>query len=113
MSELWYNIRGRFLCWLADAILADTGYASLSDEKRRGMMSMLYQNSAFRLYLDERERYLRDGCVESFLSGKRDNAAEVSGQLMELRRLRAATKSSHYVITEQRKQRKSSSDKNT
>lgn len=73
----------------------------LADEPKRGAltkknyvvaMSKLYQNPAFVAYLDAREDYLIKQTMNLLVNDKLLDSKAVTGQLLELRTLRAKTK---------------------
>lgn len=63
-----------------------------------GLLSQLYQNEAFRRYLDVREQYLMETGMNQFIEGKPLKADRIAGQLIEIRALRKGTRSAFLAL---------------
>ena len=65
---------------------------NVNEETQRTMLSRVYQNPAFLIYLDNREEALIHQGFQMFASGKIDDAKGVAGQVFEIQRMRARLK---------------------
>lgn len=74
---------------------------NLTKEQAIGLFAELYQNPAFRRYLEAREQYLKDTGIEMVISGKIGDGKGLAGQLIEVRELKRRTKSA-YLVTRKR-----------
>lgn len=65
---------------------------NVNDETQRVMLSRVYQNPAFLIYLDNREETLIHHGFQMFANGKIDDAKGVAGQVFEIQRMRMRLK---------------------
>ncbi len=79
---------------------------NLTQDQAYGLLSQLYQNPAFRKYLDARERYLIDNGMNMFIIKKDVQADRLAGQLIEVRTMRARVKSAYLIMNNQHKNKK-------
>ena len=89
MSKILYNIHKFFN--------KEKSLHSLTKEQAIGMLSQLYQNTAFMRFLNARERYLIDNGMEQFMGGKPIKADRLAGQLFEVRNMRQRIRSAYNV----------------
>lgn len=79
---------------------------NLTQDQAYGLLSQLYQNDAFRKYLDARERYLIDSGMNMFIMKREVQADRIAGQLMEVRTMRARIKSAYLIMNNLHKTKK-------
>lgn len=79
---------------------------NLTQDQAYGLLSQLYQNDAFRKYLDARERYLVDNGMNMFIMKRDVQADRIAGQLMEVRTMRARIKSAYLIMNNLHKSKK-------
>ena len=65
---------------------------NVNEETQRVMLSRVYQNPAFLIYLDSREEALIHHGFQMFANGKIDDAKGVAGQVFEIQRMRMRLK---------------------
>lgn len=65
---------------------------NVNEETQRVMLSRVYQNPAFLIYLDTREEALIHHGFQMFANGQLDGAKGVAGQVFEIQRMRMRLK---------------------
>lgn len=88
--------------YLVGKLIKEKPMPPMTYEQEMGVFSQLWQNDAFRSYLNAREIYVIHNAVELLLAEKLKKADGLTGQLLEIRSLRDKAKSSYLIVTKKR-----------
>lgn len=82
--------------------------SQLDDEKKQGFWLSLWENPVFRLYLHQRDEWLKDEAVRAIMNGDKGNAWMFTGQRKEIQEFaqqaKIALERKHASLEKARKQ---------
>jgi len=76
----------------------------ISDEQKRVLFYVLWQNPSIQIYLNKRERYLLENSAESLAQGQIPDSKFLAGRLVEIRELRDYIKIAHDRVQKEKEQ---------
>jgi hypothetical protein len=83
----------------------------ITKEAELGLFAQIYENPTFRKFCDAREDYLTKMGMEKVIDGTLTKTEIISGQIIEIRNLRARARSAYIIIEKIRKEKLSTEEK--